>query len=74
MFHILKFDLEKYSPEDISSACKQIAEMIPKEDRVLAMPYGLDWIQDYPIEALKSLYNYIGEYINNYEKEIKESL
>ena len=44
MFHILKFDLEKYSPEDISSACKQIAEMIPKEDRVLAMPYGLDWI------------------------------
>ena len=72
MFHILKFDLKKYSPEDIQQRFKQIAEILPEGDRLIALPYGIDWIYDYPIDAIKSLHDYIEEYINNYEKEIKE--
>lgn len=66
MIDILLFDPNKVSPDNAREAFKQAVETF-KDDDVLCIPYGMSWIQDYPVSELKNFRDYLTALIDRTE-------
>ena len=69
MFHIIKFDRNEYHPDEISNLTEGLQNILPKNDKVLILPYGIDFLIDIPKEELI----FIRDTINKYLMESEES-
>ena len=54
MIHILKFDTNKVSFDEVKKVFENIkaALNLKPNDELIAMPIGISWLYDYPIEEL----------------------
>lgn len=67
MIHMIKFDRNEIDIDSMRDIFLKFKENLPEGDLIICLPYGIDWIYDYPIEELKSIHKHIGEYIKEQE-------
>lgn len=62
--HLLRFDLNKYSPEDITKVFDNIKSILTEEDILIGLPYGFNLDLDIPVEGLIEIRNQLNEIID----------
>ena len=65
MTHIIKFDPERTVLEELRATADQLREILPKDDMLIVLPYGVDLLMDVPVDELIVIRNHLNEIINS---------
>lgn len=68
MIHVIYYDRNKVSPEDVKKFHNHTRIAFPN-DEIVTMPLGLTWVRDYPITELNALRDYLTEIIEKAEEK-----
>ena len=66
MINILLFDQDKITPEQANEVFLE-AKKVFEDDTLICLPYGMSWIQDYPVSQLKNFRDYLTALIDRTE-------
>ena len=64
MICILKYDPNKIDLDSVQESFNNLRKVLSEEDKIYAIPYGMDILMDTPIEEIIKLRNDLNEIIN----------
>lgn len=64
MIYILKYDPNKIDLNSVYESFNSLRKSLSEEDKMYAIPYGMDILMDVPIEEIIKIRNDLNEIIN----------